>query len=791
MQMTNIKSVKILTNAYPNLHSSLEVENAIDRANSNGIENNPNNKETRVKTYIDRLEQVLDVPDVDSRKRRFDIYNNKYLFPSVLLDKNDIPESYLIHRKKILETKGFGDVDFSDSDRLEMACTIYNDQKQSLKGWTDYLVSSDVSYPTWFKYYTLKSIVKLGDYNRDTKKFKHRSKTTTGLFPELNREALSYTFDVLSYEFPSTEGPNDNELKSAIKSTNFSDIYAYAIEKMKSVKSESIQETDGKWVKYDEGSDSTSLFQSLQGRGTGWCTAGEATAKKQLRNGDFYVYYSKDSKGLYINPRIAVRLENGEVAEVRGVGFEQNLEENMIDIAHEKYTQLPGGEQFEKKDNDMRRLTELGYKIQNNLILSPEDYLFLYQVKSKIIGFGYGTDPRIEKLQEQRPLDLDLSNMNYIDKSFWFGRIQSVNNLIFPETVNTSLNFDSLTSSKGLTLPKIVNGDLSLDMLRSAKGLVLPVEINGELSLESLNTAEGFVFPESVNGKLRLRRLRHVDCLVLPEMVNGDLDLSNLESANDLILPETVGRCLRLDNLKSIDGVVMSKNVIGSLCLNSLVSVDGLILPELLTGGLNLNSIVSADGLKFPAKLNGDLNLNSIKTTDGLELSNSIIGDLSLNGLAKIDDFIFPEVVEGSIELEGVDSASNLTFFEKLGKTLNLRNLSSFENIIMPKKIGGSLRLDSLKSINGLVLPDLVKGDLELGSVISADGGIMPKAVFGDLNLKSLKTLDGLVLPEYGMHRGLRLPTEFDNYYIKSLPRFLFKSMKYFIKNKINRYDSD
>ncbi len=59
----------------------------------------------------------------------------------------------------------------------------------------------------------------------------------------------------------------------------------------------SYQVTEGHWVKYEQGSDHVPLVISLQGHGTGWCTAGESTAKLQLKAGDFYVYYSLDGDG--------------------------------------------------------------------------------------------------------------------------------------------------------------------------------------------------------------------------------------------------------------------------------------------------------------------------------------------------------------------------------------------------------------------------------------------------------------------------------------------------------------
>ena len=61
------------------------------------------------------------------------------------------------------------------------------------------------------------------------------------------------------------------------------------------------------------GTDHMPLVESLKGYNTGWCTAGESTAKTQLQGGDFYVYYTLDENDEYKVPRIAIRMENNQI----------------------------------------------------------------------------------------------------------------------------------------------------------------------------------------------------------------------------------------------------------------------------------------------------------------------------------------------------------------------------------------------------------------------------------------------------------------------------------------------
>ena len=97
------------------------------------------------------------------------------------------------------------------------------------------------------------------------------------------------------------------------------------------------------------------LVKSLEGRGTRWCTAGEETARQQLSNGDFYVYYTKDKNGEYKIPRIAIRMEGSSIGEIRGVASHQNLEPEMEEVVEEKLKEFPDRDKYKKKVHDMKK----------------------------------------------------------------------------------------------------------------------------------------------------------------------------------------------------------------------------------------------------------------------------------------------------------------------------------------------------------------------------------------------------------------------------------------------------
>jgi hypothetical protein len=97
-------------------------------------------------------------------------------------------------------------------------------------------------------------------------------------------------------------------------------------------------------------------------------------------------------------------MEQGSVAEVRGINAAQELEINMADITAKQLEDLPGGEAYIQKAQDMKRLTALEKKITTDIDvnLSREEVGFLYELDHEIQGFGYVVDPRISEMRKKR-----------------------------------------------------------------------------------------------------------------------------------------------------------------------------------------------------------------------------------------------------------------------------------------------------------------------------------------------------------------------------------------------------
>ncbi|MFA6486522.1 MAG: hypothetical protein WCT40_04110 [Candidatus Magasanikbacteria bacterium] len=361
---------------------------------------------TRIEEYLDYLKESLDHnnPRHEEKLSRF---------KTVLYDKNvikpdEIPESYFTNQQRIAREQGHGDVEITDEMRRQSAEIIITDQKSSLDNWTDYLSSSDATYPDWLKYWSMRSILGMGEYDKQKKAFTKRAKGTVKPFPDLDREALSYVLDALEKKYGEQQDnnqpqeENDQQWAQLLKGENFAKLYAWAIEKVTPASQEQLTNVQGKWIKYNRGSDHMPLVKSLQGHGTGWCTAGESTAKTQLEGGDFYVFYSLDPQGQPIVPRAAIRMQENNIAEVRGIGPDQNLDPHIGKVVQDKMAEFPDGKLYEKKSQDMQRLTALENKIKKDQEPTRDELRFLYEIDAPIQGFGYNTDPRIAELRALR-----------------------------------------------------------------------------------------------------------------------------------------------------------------------------------------------------------------------------------------------------------------------------------------------------------------------------------------------------------------------------------------------------
>ena len=647
--------IDIISKMYKDLHNSERVLH---------VSKESDKKRERLLNYFSRLEEIHKRVSESKNKSDEKLLKGFY-YDLYVIKPEDIPESYFQNQVKLARERGYGNIRLTNEDRKRMTDQVIEDQKHSLDKWIEYFLYDEESksYEMWEKYWVFQGLQNLGKYDKKTYKFSKRDKTTVYPFPPVEREFIFTTLHLMEDYIKDKKG--DEEIKSALGSGNFKMLYEYVIKQ--SMLKDKLQSntTSGKWVKYEQGSDYNILRDSLQGYYTGWCTAaGENFAKSQLANGDFYVYYSFDNNGEAKIPRIAIRMDGkNKIGEIRGIADRQNMEPEMMPILEEKLKEFPDRDKYLKKEHDMKLLTLIDKKVNNNIELTLSELKFLYEINSKIEGFGYERDPRIDEIKNKRNIKQDYA-------------------LIF-DVKGEEVALSQEEWKQNPNKFKILDSDLYLRHLVKPNGLVLPHHISGSLFLDGLYNAERLILPKSIGNTLSLEGLSTVEGVVLPQKI-GNLDLSGIISPKGLILPRHIDGSLYLDNLTSVEGLVLPQCVGGNLNLHGLTSAKDLVLPQSVGGDLNLGNLTSADGLVLPQSIGGDLYLWSLTSAEGLVLSQSVGGNLELTRLTSAEGLVLPQSVGGNLFLD---------------------NLTSAEGLVLPQSVGGSLNLSGLTSANGLVLP--------------------------------------------------------------------------------------
>ena len=517
----------MISKVYTNLHNSdrvLRASNVSDK------------KRERLLKYFERLEElhnrVSETRSVNGEKLLKSFYYDLYV-----IKPENIPDAYFQNQVRLAKELGYGNIKLTAETKKGMTKEVIDDQRKSLDKWIEYFLYDEESksYEMWEKYWVFQGLQNLGKYDKETGKFSKRDKTTVYPFPPVEREYIFTTLKLM--EDFLKDKKSEEDIKQALSTGNFKLLYEYVIKQSLLKENNQSNSTDGKWIKYEQGSDYNILRNSLQGYYTGWCTAaGENFAKDQLEDGDFYVYYTLDENGDAKVPRIAIRMDGkNKIGEIRGISGKQNMEPEMMPILEEKLKEFPDRDKYLKKEHDMKLLTLIDKKVNNNIELNLGELKFLYEIDDKISGFGFMEDPRIKEIKSKRNIKRDYSIIFNIKE----------------EDVALSQEEWKKTPNKF----KVLVGNLDLSHYNSLDNIVLPKYISGNLNLSSLSNANGIIFPQQVGGNLKLSSLTSAEGVVLPIRVNGDLDLNRLTTANGLVLPQYIGGRLIAFDLRTIEGL--------------------------------------------------------------------------------------------------------------------------------------------------------------------------------------------------------------------------------------------
>ena len=354
--------IDIITKLYKNLHMTESAMHGMRESDK---------KRDKILNYFERLEKVHQ--KVSESKREEDLkLLKKFYYNLYVIKPEDIPNSYFEREKQIRRERGEGNIEITPERKQTLINQIIEDQKESIDKWIEYFLFDEESksYDIWEKYWVFQGLQQLGKYNKETGKFSKRDKHTVYPFPPVEREAIFTTLKLMEEYIKDKKG--DDEIRSALGSGNFKTLYEYSIKTIMNKGEKQSNTTLGKWIKYEQGSDYHILRDSLQGYYTGWCTAaGENFAKGQLKNGDFYVYYTLDENGEAKVPRIAIRMNgHNEIREIRGIANNQNMEPEMIPILDKKLEEFPDRDKYRKKEYDMQFLTTIDNKVQKGYELT-------------------------------------------------------------------------------------------------------------------------------------------------------------------------------------------------------------------------------------------------------------------------------------------------------------------------------------------------------------------------------------------------------------------------------------
>ena len=390
------------------VHKKPQAIKATKRKESHTGESLINDSDERIIAYVERLERIFLNPNEETRDRNINMMK-PHIYDAFVIKEENFPDSYFKYQKKIMrEERGLGDIEFSSEQKKAEIEQNQLAQKESLDAWIDYL-SKDNPYPPAIKLFVIQGILKLGKLDTSKYKFGRRVETTTAPFPEIDREALAKVMGALQdahYNEKETNNSSAKLKKMIANNVNFGKMYAGAMKELdKAVEGEkNWEEVEGEWRTFEKGSNPQIMQDTLANKRSNLCIGDGIThSTRYLNEGDMHIYYSKDNRGNFTMPRIAISVQNDSVWEVRGTyNKNEDIDPYIGNILDEKLANLPKGKAYQKKSADMKRLTEIDNKTKDSTELSKDDLIFLYEIDEDIEGFGYQQDPRIKELLTQR-----------------------------------------------------------------------------------------------------------------------------------------------------------------------------------------------------------------------------------------------------------------------------------------------------------------------------------------------------------------------------------------------------
>jgi len=544
-------------------------------------------------------------------------------------------------------------------------------QRGTIVEWVSYLKQSE--YDEAFKYLMLKSVL---EYNYDfkTNKLIERTNKTLRNFTNFDAGTLSEVY-----------GRKSKYLLKDYVELQVSNIDA--IVKSKNLVKES---KDGYWIKFDGGSEvsqkqiqnnAKELSQLVQN--TYWCT--KTNAKSQLDDGDFYVYVTKAEKELL--PRIAIRMEDDRVGEVRGnKSAAQDLEDDMIPIAKEFLeNNIPNdsGKQWLDGINYNGKVVAMINKINQGALYDGFIYEYVelkIEEKQHLLEYSNenGNVTRLTDLIKYKVENNDFGTSNYKKSQFSFDELEvdKSTRFLFSDIIDREEIFD-------MSNLEIVIGDIQF------KDNYEDVELNLKI----------------VTGKFDISYTK-IKSLGELKIIGGDLKCYNskLTSLGKL---EKIGGSIAVDSkinslgaLEYVGGYLDLENNLQVTTLGILKYVGGTFVPNKKIKSLNNLEHIGGDAVFANSNITslgklhtiyGEVDFENTKITSLGELnyigSNAMFENSKIKSLGKLQTIGYSAYFSGSkiTSLGELKSIGNNAHFQRL----KLKSLDKLE------KIGGSAYFNS------------------------------------------------------------------------------------------------
>ena len=616
------------------------VDSSFNKARESGEKLPGKNNERRNYAYLSRLEKLIDKYGNEAEKKLW----QASIKDNLLIDYDNIPESYWQAKRQELRDNGYGDIELTEDYKRELFNKERELQEESLEKWVNYLGDEHSPYPLWFKIYAWDGMTKMGKYDKSKGKYATRNETTVAPYPNPDAEVLGGVFEVVNRyygnnerEFYTEEGDRNIDLEKVVQSGSFAKIYNAIEHDIAPIiePPEKAEDVHGTWVEYSIGEEDDIARAA---RGTGWCVASPSVGRHYLEYGtygqdndwdddedydeyydedqgeDYDEYYDEDQGEDYDNygepvanePSVkskfilfhlqdpstgrlsknavaSIRLDpDGQVAEISGLKEGQALNDSLVDMVAEKVKTLPGGEKFLEAFADKQELIRLDRKMQNDEDLTKEELEFIYEINrpTRTLDTYNGYDPRINELKEKYNIGYAL-NAN-IDAN------KLVSNLGYEDIV---CNLDDLIKH-GVNVDDIVSRLRPYDL---AKNLAMLIDHGANIDVDK--------FASDLHGDILLSNLATIlDCGANVDNIVSRLGPNTI--ADDLAILIDHGANIDVDGLVSDLHTSVLLNNLATL-VDYGASMDNIMshlsqfdiadnLTTLIEHGANIDNIISS-----------------------------------------------------------------------------------------------------------------------------------------------------------------------------------------------------